>query len=851
MMLKIFLLTYFVYFLIIFKSIKEGCMRKLLCMLCIFVLFIFLVGATNSGEPVKTEEKAVPGESFGAGKGISSSSMDEPVEMVKEPVLKVVPKPEIAVTSQASGEGPAGEIHASTSGKTRAYSEVLDSFDLGYAYLNDCEWDGRHIYIVQGWSFLDSADIIVFDPETGSIVDHWTLPFMAESYGVAFVNDVMYVSDCTNGMIRKINPSTHVLLSSFPAPGGFNARGMTSDGEDLYVGTGYYVDSIYKIDTLGNVLNSWYIGSFCEWALGLAYVSEDDHIWVVDPNSTPANILKVDLSGATAILLNSFPAPNQNISSGIAFDGSDLWFTAYDDTKLYRIDGGYSHSRIALFQDLSPWGFRAIEDVLYENGIPFKIFGTSDVGRADLSIYTKAIIASRQDAPGLGMFDSIATYRSWWENWISDGGVLEINGALSYAPGWEGLVMPGGFSSVWDPRDTVDIVSSWHPIVSNPYDIDDNEIDNWRKSTHGYLTGVTDHYTVIADTLDRPILAIKRLGDGGIIITMQPLEWGWDNGYSAILENVVKYWQYGVGTNVLFAIADDDQPWMRNALMERDSLIGNVDYMDGKDTLLPIPTVNDFSMYDVIVTYPNYEFHDEVAMGDTLAAFVDLGCRSVIVGGWSWYSTGNDLQGAIMNSTYNPFYSPSGSNHFSAAGLGWYDAGHPMMNGISTFSEPYRDYLAVNSGADTVAKYSDGEYLLGYKIAPSGGVVVGHNTVPRDTLINWNGQGVRLLANVINWSFYSGIDDATEVGDGLSLLGISSPVMTGNEWISLSIDSPGSVELRIINIAGMIVSSKTLNYTTPGVKRVEFDVSNLPSGPYFLSVKNQGGKAVRKALVIR
>ncbi len=815
-------------------------MKKLLCVVVIFILSFLLLNANTSNMPTEESVKAVPGESFGASRGLSGTSSGEAGEALAEPEIKILPK----LKSKVSDGSPAGEGPVTIRSKIRAYKEVLDSFDLVQTNLDDCEWDGRYIYIIQGWNGSDSADVIVFDPEAGSIADQWTLPFAGTSYGVAFVRDTMYVSDATSGMIHRLNPTTHALISSFAAPGSGSLRGLTSDGTNLYMGRS---TTIYQINTSGSVLNSWDISSFASFSLGLAYVSGDNHIWVVDPNSTPEYILKVDISGATAVLLDSFPAPNQNTASGIALDGSDLWFTAHDDTKIYRMDGGYSHSRIALFQDFEPYGMRSVKDVLYANGIPFKVFGTYDIGSADLSIYTKAIIVDRQN---IEMYDSIASHSTWWENWISGGGVLEINGALYSSPGWEGIIMPGGFSSVWGNQNSIDIVSRWHPLVNEPYYIYDDSLDYWNQSTHGYLTGLGDHYTVLTDTLDRPILAIKRLGKGGIIATMQPLAYAWGQGYSTILENVVKYWQYGVGTNVLFAISDIDQDWMRNALMTRDTLIGNVDYMDGRYT---VPKVEDFTIYDVVITYPNNPYADAVAMGDTLAGFVDLGGR-VITGVFCWYTVGSYLDGAVMNSTYNPFYSPSGDNHSAWANLGWNDAGHQMMAGVSDVSCQYRDSLQVNSGADTVAKYDDGEYLLGYKLLPSHGIVVGFNAAPVDTLAYsaWSGQMVKFLRNVINWSAtYSGIEDLVDIGDGLAILGVSNPILTGNEWLTLSLNKPAKVDLKIINIAGMVVSSKSINYKTSGVKKVDFDVSKLPSGPYFLSVKTKDGNAVKKALVIR
>jgi hypothetical protein len=205
-----------------------------------------------------------------------------------------------------------------------------------------------------------------------------------------------------------------------------------------------------------------------------------------------------------------------------------------------------------------------------------------------------------------------------------------------------------------------------------------------------------------------------------------------------------------------------------------------------------------------------------------------------------------------MEPTYNPFHSPSGDNHHLETSLGLYDADHPMMDGVTTFSETYRDSLQVNAGAFVVAQYDDGEYLLGYKIQPSGGLVVGFNAIPGDTnALGWNGQMVKLLSNIITWSgTYSGIDVAEEE-NGLGIVEISNPILTGNEWLTLSVDSPTTVDFRILNLAGMVLSSKSLNYSTPGVKRIDFDVSNLPSGLYLLSLKTPKENVAQKALVIR
>jgi hypothetical protein len=97
----------------------------------------------------------------------------------------------------------------------------------------------------------------------------------------------------------------------------------------------------------------------------------------------------------------------------------------------------------------------------------------------------------------------------------------------------------------------------------------------------------------------------------------------------------------------------------------------------------------------------------------------------------------------------------------------------------------------------------------------------------------------------------SGIDNIIQEGKGLKILGLSSPILRSKEWLAISLGSPAKVEFRIINVAGIVVSSQELTYDTPGIKRVDFDVSKLPSGPYFLSLETEKGRAIKKTVVIK
>jgi hypothetical protein len=111
-------------------------------------------------------------------------------------------------------------------------------------------------------------------------------------------------------------------------------------------------------------------------------------------------------------------------------------------------------------------------------------------------------------------------------------------------------------------------------------------------------------------------------------------------------------------------------------------------------------------------------------------------------------------------------------------------------------------------------------------------------------------KGYDIAAKVFSWN-QGGIEEARQVGNGLKILEVSSPILSSEEWLTISLDSPAEVDFQLINVAGIVVSSKKLDYTTAGIKKVDFDVSKLPCGPYFLSVEIDKGRAVKKTVVIK
>lgn len=144
-----------------------------------------------------------------------------------------------------------------------------------------------------------------------------------------------------------------------------------------------------------------------------------------------------------------------------------------------------SNTSVALFKDADPWASAENEAILTFYGIPYAVFNSSHMGRVDLSWYSKVIIASDQPQ---SFYDAMNTSIWWFEDYVEDGGVLEIHAAdngWNYGS-WVGL-LPGRLQYIYYSSDLVDIVDPTHPVVRTPNPINDTELDYWGSSVHGHF----------------------------------------------------------------------------------------------------------------------------------------------------------------------------------------------------------------------------------------------------------------------------------------------------------------------------------------------------------------------------
>jgi len=737
----------------------------------------------------------------------------------------------LALTA-SSGGWPEKPI--STINSVFAIDSIIDTMNTGLTQSTGIEFDGRFYFIVNN----GSAKIYKMDYIYG-LLDSFAFPVAGSHMGIGIVNDILYVSNWTTGNIDKMT-KTGSLVTSIAAPGATQVRGVTSDGNFLYIsstGGANYSGYLFVTDTLLNILDTLYIASVIGWPMDMAFCSKDSTLWINDGVTDFA--YKLDISVNPPLKLDSIQVPSgsTNIGEGIAFDGNDLWMGTFYDPQIFRYDIGYTKTRVAYFEDLAPWSSTSNEDILYKNNVAFHYFSVLDLPTMDLTNFQKAIFPSAQD---YNFYQAIADNRTMLETWISDGGIFQLNGATFSAQAWDGLVMPGGFSMTFQQIDTATIVSAWHPLLNEPVAMDSSLLVDWGTVFHGRLTNLpAGAYNVLltGDSL-APTLSIFRYGKGGVIATTSTIEYAYDNGYSELNENVDMYWINGCSPNVLWAVAEPNSPIIIKAVEEYPDF-GNIDYMDARAF---IPNQTDMALYDVILTYPDYSYSDAELVGDSLFRHVANG-KWVVTCGWSWYTSGNYLGGDIMESNYNPFSSLDGSNRFADANLGAFVAGHEFMNNVTDISSYFRDNLVLNTGADSVARWDDGEWLLGYKNLPGilGGIV-GLNIVPTDDYVNsgdLGGDYIQMVHNVLLVSELTPVEEIAIDGKSNEFKTEITSITAGIFRASFSSPVKEHTILSVYDKTGRVVFEKDF-FNANGLKEVSFDAlkENVSSGVYFFRVSS-------------
>ena len=230
----------------------------------------------------------------------------------------------------------------------------------------------------------------------------------------------------------------------------------------------------------------------------------------------------------------------QTQSEYINWAGDDDYLYFYLDSNFVPIGGPY-----AIFQDNYPWNnYNFSEPILNDYGISYTVFDSSQFGVVDLSLYKKVYITADQSQT---FYDRLAGNVTWFENYVNNGGILLISACDG---GWHGglwnnsYLLPGSVnksSTAYTQNVTINLPS--HPVLFNPYFVEDPELDNWMYSAHShFLTYPLDSKEILLDGVSlKPVLLELKFGSGYIIMSTQPLEWNHNLNYTKLLVNLLLY----------------------------------------------------------------------------------------------------------------------------------------------------------------------------------------------------------------------------------------------------------------------------------------------------------------------
>jgi N-acetylneuraminic acid mutarotase len=200
---------------------------------------------------------------------------------------------------------------------------------------------------------------------------------------------------------------------------------------------------------------------------------------------------------------------------------------------------------------------------------------------------------------------------------------------------------------------------------------------------------------------------------------------------------------------VLIVYADDiGQPTQLQSDILAEPNVAAVDLFDGQ---FGTPTLGELQQYDIVVPYSNFPFLDPDNLGNNLADYVDGG-GVVVQSGFSFYGPGEPvgINGRWISDGYNPYDYSTDFISCTFFGLGTFDAGHPLMSGVTTLYSTFANIVSPATGATDVAKMDIGNSLVAFRPVSGGHTTVGATAyigIDAAQSADWG----RVIVNAGNW----------------------------------------------------------------------------------------------------
>ena len=239
-------------------------------------------------------------------------------------------------------------------------------------------------------------------------------------------------------------------------------------------------------------------------------------------------------------------------------------------------------------------------------------------------------------------------------------------------------------------------------------------------------------------------------------------------------------------------------------------------------------------------------------MGDVLADFADLG-RAVVIGTFA-FTTSWHIQGRIITGDYATLV--HAQNDHNVTDLGWFNAGHPIMNGVTTVHNVYVIPNTWAAGSDSVAKWQNDMPM----VATSANLhVVGINCYPGQASSERGGRDwVKIYHQALLWA--SGGGSSLEekppfsISPDFTLCQSKPNPFRDRTVISYSVPRALDVNITVYDLSGRSVATLVNGRQTPGRynvawNRTDSDGNRIASGVYFYKLTSGNYRITRKLVV--
>ncbi|MBE0433944.1 T9SS type A sorting domain-containing protein [candidate division WOR-3 bacterium] len=758
---------------------------------------------------------------------------------------------------------------------TDSRQTVIDSIPAPGTSHMGLAWDGTYL-----WNVSNATTPIVayqIDPQTGTVVNTLTTAIYSYVLGCTYLNGSLWIQEWyTYGTTYEINPTTGAIVSSFTSPAGTSSRGLTNDGTYLWI-MNAPGQIAYQVTTTGTVVRSVSM-PMVQWAMDAAWNSQRGTLFLCD-NSYANNIKELDVSGATAILLDEFPHPGAAYTpEGITYDGQYLWTTAFDAYWIWKIDiGDPSPSAVWDFEDglqgwthtngltfPAAWGVRS--SLLHAGTWQIPASGDSsmwiDSDAAGSGVWVQDSALSPVLVPNASM-DWLRYGVSY--NWIASGEWLEVG--LKYFNGTSWAVVPlktytADVTPTWDSVD-VSAYSGYDQIQIYFY-YDDNNIWAWYAAFDNVSIAAT-----IA-THDVGVSAITSPPAGGMVaagshpVTGRIKNFG---HYTETFDATATVWDTTTWTQVFTQTVT-----LSNFASGADSLVtfGNVNF--------EMSRVYRTMIYTLLAGDEN-PANDTAVIHSATSTFNTVWDFETGLQGWThtnglpfpagWdvqpsglhpyytppnagsYSMWIDSDAAgfvtLWDTAYSPAVAPSASTTYLKYGIGflWYSGGNaeyvtvgvrPRTGGAWQTPVGLRTYYG------TFGPAWDSVDVSAYQSADSLKVFFSYN----DAYYEWCVAFDNVMINA-----QVGIEEqpggAAPLAFGFA--SIANPAR-GQTAVAYALAQPGMVALKVYDRTGRLVQTLVNSAQPAGQHTVIWDTRNLSSGVYFLHLATDNQSATHKLILV-